>query len=456
MADTLHRTVFHTFLASLVLVLVACSTLHAQNDESKSAQPAKPAATLTQPEDWPGGVLIVVKDKSGLVSNDQPLYIGSNTVGWNPGDPSMKLSGRSDLRWQILLPHDHFTKTGKMAFKFTRGSWETVEVASDLADIFNRKLEPVDTTGLDPSKPIVVELEIEHFTDERKGADKPNFATDPTAPLKVTGTAHRLQVRGGSGKAISAVRDLIVWTPPAYDDPANADRHYPVLYLQDGQNVFDFAPPTPAEWQADETATKLINAGRMQPIIIVAIPNSGANRSVEYMPDHAGDSIDIDGQGDAYIDWMIREVIPRVDRAFRTSTHAADRAIGGSSLGALIALRAAALHGETFGKVLALSPALILGQTDITRNLMDISKPWPARTYIAIGTAEYGPGEKQQAQSARLVETTESLARHLQTAATDKSNIMFHIAPNAHHDETAWQQQLPEALQFLFSSNNQH
>ncbi len=217
------------------------------------------AQELVQPEAHPLGILFVVTDSTGLVSNDSPLYLASNHVKWNPGDASMKLSGRSDLRWQILVPMPD--QDSRLEFKFTRGSWETVEIAADMTDISNRTLTPVARDTIEPGKPIVVELVIERFADEREGAAKPRHRSDTTEPLNVTGRALRLQVVGGAGAATGALRDVVVWLPPGYDDAANSERRYPVLYMQDGQNVFDFHPPTPAEWGADETATRLIEAG---------------------------------------------------------------------------------------------------------------------------------------------------------------------------------------------------
>src|SRR5690606_29958579 len=107
--------------------------------------------------------------------------------------------------------------------------------------------------------------------------DAGNTRTGRYAPIEATGAVKRLEVQNG------VMRDALVWLPPGYDDPANADRRYPVLYLQDGQNVFDKPADglTPAEWGADETATRLIASGEIEPIIIVAIPNAGAGRVAE-------------------------------------------------------------------------------------------------------------------------------------------------------------------------------
>ncbi|VAX42241.1 putative esterase, partial [hydrothermal vent metagenome] len=214
---------------ALSVVVLACAGVPAH------------AQDLVQPETHADGILLVVTDASGLVTNDSPMYLASNLVGWNPGDHAMKLSGRSDLRWQILLPMPE--QGSSLQFKFTRGSWETCEVAADLTDISNRTLAPVERERVVPGQPIVIELVVERFADEREGAIQPRPRSDTTQPLNVTGNALRLQVVGGAGAAGGALRDVVVWLPPGYDDPANADRRYPVLYMQDGQNVFDHHPP---------------------------------------------------------------------------------------------------------------------------------------------------------------------------------------------------------------------
>ena len=415
------------FLAALLPALAA------------SAQP-----TLTRPEAHPGGILFVVTDKSGLVSNDSPLYLASNQGGWNPGDPAMRLSGRSDLRWQIQLPGP--VGDPPLAFKFTRGSWETCEVATDLQDINNRTLKPRDLSGLAADQPVVIELTVARFADEREGAAKPQFKDDTTRPLGVTGRALRVQVVGGAGDAAGAVRDCIVWLPPGYDDPANADRRYPVLYMQDGQNVFDFRPPTPGEWHADETATQLIEAGRIEPIIIVAVPNSGANRRVEYLP---ADGLGVKGQGDAYLDWLVREVVPRVERAVRADRDPATRGIGGSSLGGLLALRAGQQLPAQFGRVLAESPSLAVRGERFDDKLFGDLRAWEPRTWIAVGTAEAGDAPDRQAASDVYAGAVADLAATIDALA-GPGTLAVAIVEGAGHTEEAWAERFGDALEHLY------
>lgn len=406
---------------NLIVVLLACLVAPLRGQD------------LVRPEAHPGGILIVVKDKSGLASDDQPLFLASNHVGWNPGDPSMKLSGRSDLRWQIFLPRPEQDST--LQFKFTRGSWETVEVDADLGDIDNRTLPDVQASELEPGKPVVVELEIERFADEREGAPRQSFRSDSTRPIEATGDVRRLQVVGGAGDAAGSTRDVLVWLPPGYHDEENANRRYPVLYMQDGQNVFDHRPPTPAEWGADETATTLIEVGEIEPIIIAAIPNSGPNRTREYL---VGAAMGVEGEGDEYLDWLVREVVPRVERAVRADSDPEKRGIGGSSLGGLLALRAGHSHADVFGRVLAESPSILIRGEPMA---IGAEYPWGPLTFIGFGDSE--------GVDILHVYKFHSLIRGL--AGPERGDrVVLELGEGAGHDEHAWAERLPDALRFLY------
>lgn len=413
------------------------------------------AQDLIRPELHPAGILFVVTDKSGLVTNESPLYLASNWGGWAAGEQSMRLSGRSDLRWQILLPGpadaDEAADRPPLAFKFTRGSWETVEVDEELADINNRTLPRVDPATLDPNRPVMFELVIDAFADQREGAATPQFRDDPTRPLNVTGEAFRVQVVGGAGAATGALRDVVVWLPPGYDDPANADRRYPVLYMQDGQNVFDFRPPTPAEWQADETAARLIQAGEIEPVIIVAIPHSGANRTAEYLPRGLTDALEVEADGDRYLDWLVREVVPRVERIIRASSDPAERGFGGASLGGLLALRAAQRHPDVFGRFLCESPALVLREETVTEAAIEgIEGSADMRMFIAMGGLEYGADQQQR--NAALIDAVRDVGARLAESGHEGA-IKLVIDPDAEHNEHAWADRLDDALRHLYPAD---
>jgi predicted alpha/beta superfamily hydrolase len=400
------------------------------------------AASLVQAQPLPDtGLILIVKDKSGLSSTESPLYLASNWGGWAPGDNAYKLSARSDMRWQIILK-----PTSKdlppLEFKITRGSWDACEVAADLSDIPNRRLPAIDIASIAPGQPAIVEIEVEGFSDQRPEAQA-RKALSPYRTINAVGTVRRITVVGGG--IPGAFRDALVWLPPGYDDPANADRRYPVLYMHDGQNLFEQIPGLPAEWRADETATELTEFGKITPLIIVGVPHAGPGRASEYLPIPVLD--DIEPRGEAYVNFLISEVIPRVERAFRTAPGAENRAIGGASLGGLISLYAATRHPQTFGKVLAESPSLVLRGKRLTNLFSDAD--WPQRVYLGMGGKETAKAET----NAALVAAVKDLYSQLEARGLSTEHRMLLIDENAVHDEGAWAKRFPTALKFLFPAH---
>jgi predicted alpha/beta superfamily hydrolase len=426
--------------ASAILIATAAGDGMARSGAFASSQPATVA-----PESLRQGFILIVRDRSGLAGSQSPPYLASNRNGWNPGDAAMRLSARSDGRWQVLVPHSD--DRSPLEFKFTRGGWDTVEVASDLSDIPNRRLAPLDASGLKPNEPATIELTIEKFADQRPdvGAKK---AADPYRNIHAVGTVRRVQVVGGGVAGL--VRDALVWLPPGYDEPENAERRYPVLYLQDGQTVFEQPPGVPGEWRADETATELVRTGRIEPLIIVAIPNAGMNRTPEYLP--VSGPRNAEPHADEYVSFVLREVMPRVERAFRIETGPEHTGIGGASLGGLVSLYAATRHPEVFGRVLAESPSLVLGERALWKDLFGSVRRWPERVYIGMGgrEASQDPGGQDENQ------------KHVDAAAALDSLVAGHVSaadhklvidPEAIHNENAWAARFPAALEFLFPAN---
>ena len=406
--------------------------------------PAQPEPRMVAPESLDQGFILLVTDESGLAGPSSPIYLASNHVGWNPGDPSMRLEPRSDGRWQIVL--DKPSAPGSLQFKFTRGSWETCEVAADLADIGNRSLPGIDASALAPGERPVIELTVERFVDERPES-LARRALDPYRAIDATGDVRRLQVAGGGGGAEGMTRDLLVWLPPGYDDPANADHRYPVLYLQDGQNVFEKIPTIPAEWRADEIATGLIAKGRIEPIIIVGIPHAGEHRTSEYLPVPA---FGVDDPGaDAYVAFLMDEVLPRVERSFRVSTRREDTAIGGSSLGALVRLYAATKHPDRFGLILLESISLLRAPDSPVPGMVDSFDPWPERVYIGMGGREAGTGDEAASLNEAYVGGAYAL-HHAFAGKVPSMHLALTIEPNAVHNEEAWSERFGRALECLF------
>jgi len=241
-------------------------------------------------------------------------------------------------------------------------------------------------------------------------------------------------------------RFVRVWLPPGYDDAANSNRRFPVFYLNDGQNLFESASSfTGVEWQVDETADRLIREGVIAPMIFVGIDNAAKDRVREYMPHRSLNPMMLRVQGSRYPDFLTKEVMPFVSRNYRVAGGAENTGLGGSSLGALIALYTAAVRPGLIGRLLLESPSLWASNRQIIRQSRGV-QPWPERIVLGTGTAEAGRKDRDQS----MVDDVRELAGILRRAGLDDKRLKLVIEEGGTHHESAWARRFPEALAFLF------
>src|SRR5580698_9766269 len=132
-----------------------------------------------------------------------------------------------------------------------------------------------------------------------------------SAVIRATGATGDLRLHEFRSRIFHNTRFLRVWLPPGYDDPENADRRYPVLYLNDGQNLFEASTSfTGVEWQVDETGDRLIREGVIQPMIFVGMDNAARERIREYMPHRSLHPMTLRAHGTRYPSFLFKEVIP--------------------------------------------------------------------------------------------------------------------------------------------------
>lgn len=241
-------------------------------------------------------------------------------------------------------------------------------------------------------------------------------------------------------------RMLRVWLPPRYDAPDNVVRHYPVFYLNDGQNLFDRATAfAGVEWQVDETADRLIRQEVIPPLIVVGIDNTQGDRIKEYLPFRSFHPPVLRPQGKRYPDFLMNEVMPFVYERYRIARGPENTGLGGSSLGALISLYMVIERPGIFGKVLLESPSLFVSNRRILKYSRHFRR-WPAKISLAIGTRESGREDKDS----QVVEDVRALERILRRAGLDDSRLRVRIGDGAAHNEGEWAKRFPEALTFLF------
>ena len=243
-------------------------------------------------------------------------------------------------------------------------------------------------------------------------------------------------------------RFLRVWLPPGYDDPQNATRQYPVFYLNDGQNLFESATSfNGVEWQVDETADRLVREHLIPPLIIVGIDNAGKDRIREYMPHRSYLPMILRVQGTRYPSFLRKEVMPFMQQHYRVATGAENTGLGGSSLGALIALYTVAVSPGLIGRLFLESPSLWASNRQIIRQSRAVRR-WPERVFLATGTAEAGRPERDRS----MVDDVQELAAVLRRNGLGDRHLRLMVEQGATHHESAWARRFPEALAFLFAA----
>jgi predicted alpha/beta superfamily hydrolase len=224
-------------------------------------------------------------------------------------------------------------------------------------------------------------------------------------------------------------------------------RGLPVLYLNDGQNLFDparaFAGNT---WRAAETIEWLIRRSRIPRLLVVGIDHGGSRRAREYLPADDDRNPDARGAlGDDYAAFVTREVMPFVARTYGVAQGASATGFGGSSYGGVAALHTALRYPGTFGRLLIESPSLYVGRELMLRRAR-AARRWPSRVYLGVGTAETGDA----AWNEETVRNVRTLARTLRRAGLGPRRLKVVVEDGATHSEGAWAARLPSALEFLF------
>lgn len=257
--------------------------------------------------------------------------------------------------------------------------------------------------------------------------------------------AGRIERLGLVASAHVQPRDVQVWLPPGYE--RDTDQRYPVLYLHDGQNVFD-AQAAGAEWQVDEAAQRGVSAGRLRPFIVVAVAST-ASRTLDYTPsamlvpaERLGrPAPERQGGGvAAYGRFLVEELKPLIDARFRTRPGVADTAVGGSSFGGLASLWLALHRPDTFGAALVVSPSVWWDDGFVLRDVAAATPTPRPRLWVDMGAQE---GEQ-------AVTLARELTHLLRTRGWAGDGLRFTEDPRGSHDEASWARRVPAMLDFLY------
>jgi predicted alpha/beta superfamily hydrolase len=227
-------------------------------------------------------------------------------------------------------------------------------------------------------------------------------------------------------------RDILAYLPPSY---GKGDRSYPVIYMHDGQNLFDEATSFSGHWEVGKTMDAASRSGIEA--IVIGIPNAGAERMGEYSPfidpAHGG------GDGDPYLDFIINTVKPRVDADLLTRPEREFTGIFGSSLGALISVHGFFRHPEVFSFVGAMSPAFWFADGAIFRAVREAPLN-SGRVYLDVGTHE----------GAATVRNARRMRTLLHSRGYDAGHELMYVEERgAEHSERAWRRRFGRSIEFL-------
>lgn len=238
-------------------------------------------------------------------------------------------------------------------------------------------------------------------------------------------------------------RDITVYLPPGYDE--SPDRSYPVLYMHDGQNLFDCAAADAASfakkrtWQMGEAADAAIRAGEVEPLLIVGVASAGDRRLAEYTP--TADWKLGGGEAHKYGQLLVEDLLPFIAANYRAKPGPANTGLGGSSLGGLATLYLGLRYQETFGKLAVLSPSIWWNHRAILALAGEAARHAHPRIWLNVGEGE---GE-------RAVSDADLLERKLRARGWRPGiDLHYEKVPGGTHDEAAWAQRVRPMLRFLF------
>ena len=339
------------------------------------------------------------------------IFIAGNFNGWNPGQLDYQMTNHHDGTYSITFS----PAAGALEYKFTRGSWATVEGNASGGFRPNRTY---NYAGGTQSTSVTIE----------GWEDNPGGVHTTTDNVEILDEDYYIP-------QLDRYRRVWLYLPPDYN---TSSKRSPVIYMQDGQNLFDVLTSFAGEWKVDESMNDLFDDGDYG-AIVVGIDNGGGDRIDEYSPwinpDYGG------GDGEAYADFLVHTLKPYIDSLYRTLPDRDYTAIAGSSLGANIAMYTAIEYQDIIGKAGIFSPAfwfsdsayIHLAQKGITQDL---------RVYFVAG----------QNESASMIPAMMAMYDGLISAGQDPAEIFFLSEPDGAHSEWFWAREYPDAYEWLFDN----
>jgi len=351
---------------------------------------------------------------TALKDDDKPIFISGSFNNWNVADRRFQFKKTGPKTYRFSFP-DEVEFVYPMEYKFLRGGWDEVELDEHGNNVANRILEKHNS---------LVKIKIPQFAQKKNSYDK-------TRLPKIVIISNHFEI-----PQLIKTRRITALLPYDYYE---TNKRYPVLYLQDGQNLFDDYAPY-GNWGVDKKLAEMSPEG-MGDIIIIAIDHGKEERLAEFTPNLTNTGKFRKKEGKQYIRFLADTLKPHIDKNFRTLPDVKNTGIGGSSMGGLISIYAGLVYPEVYSRLMIFSPSLWV-MPNMYFGGIHVEQSFDTRIYLYAGGKE----------SKNMVPNAEKFREMVIKKGQEDSQIDFHFSldPNGVHSEYHWGQEFPKAIKWLF------
>jgi predicted alpha/beta superfamily hydrolase len=361
-------------------------------------------------------VRIEINSLPANTPSNSTIFIAGSFNGWNPQNNNYQFQ-KNDKGYFIELSLNN----SSYEYKITRGGWDKVECTNEGKDVGNRSLKVASD--------VKEEIAIEGWKDLFASSNQPRKST-ANKNVKIIDTAFFIP-------QLNRTRKIWVYVPLTYN---SSNKKYPVLYMHDGQNVFDDATSFSGEWGVDEAIDTL--GLKYKECIVVGIDNGADKRLSEYCPydfNLTANKVSGKGEGGLYLDFLVKTLKPFIDKKYRTLKDKKNTFTAGGSMGGLISMYAVIKYPKVFGGAGVFSPAFWVGPK-IFDDIKTKGKKVNSKIYFYAGDAE---GET-------MVPMT--LQAFNEMHRVSKSKMCEVIRAGGKHNEQRWRVEFPLFYEWLFSN----
>ncbi len=376
--------------------------------------------SIKNKENLPEDIELIEPQLNIILTTDdddlRPIYISGNFNNWRTQDTNFEMERIGSGLYHYKFDFD-FEYPDKMLFKFTKGDWSDVEIDKYGNRTENRVCE---------QKNGVLKQHVDKW--------RKNWLPFKQNYLPI------VQLISDEFEIPQLNRKRKIWALLPHDYDAS-NENYPVMYLQDAQNLFNEKAEF-GNWEIDKKLA-VMSEYKIGKIIVIAIEHAEADRIKEY---NVGKTILGNGEGKKYIRFITDTLKPFVDKQFRTKTEREFTGIGGSSMGGLVSIFSGLMYPEVYGKLMIFSPSLwVVPKMDFAN--IDFSEPGDTKIYLYAGGDE----------SATMIDHVKKFKKNMikNEFVEDKMKINLSINQQGKHNETYWSDEFPKAIEWLFFNNKE-